>query len=129
MARLPRLTPEPGKRRKRRLSLTGWTAWNFIVRDCVCQASVMRIRPNLDALNVEVEMDRVILHAVVLQENDLETTTDLQDIREDVIEFLGRWVTPVPEVLIETYVGEIGLNWDGFYHMSIYRSHWSTREP
>lgn len=90
------------------------------------QASICLIGPNVSALNVEIEYERVTLHASIL-EQDAETAVDLERIRSELEESLELFVTPAPQVLLDTVVGENGLEWDGFFHMSIYKTHASTR--
>lgn len=115
----------PGQRWSRRISFSGREAWELLVRDLACQASVCLIRQNVDALNIEIEYDRIVLHACVLEHDPL-TTVDLERVRGELEETLDH-VIPAPEVLLETTVGVNGPEWDGFEHMSIYKAHWSTR--
>ncbi|MFC7502145.1 hypothetical protein [Nocardioides sp. GCM10030258] len=91
------------------------------------QASVCLIRQNVDALNVEIGYDRIILHACVLEQN-AETDADLEQIRDELEESLELFVTPAPKVLLTVATGINGPEWDGFHNMSIYKAHWSTRE-
>lgn len=91
------------------------------------QASIGQIRQNVDAVNVDVGYARIILHACVLEQN-AETSFDLEKIRSELEQILELFVTPAPEVLLETTNGVNGPEWDGFEHLSIYKAHWSTRE-
>lgn len=127
MLRRPRLRPDPGKKLSRRLSFSGRDAWEQLVLTYAGQASICLIRQNVDALNIEIEYDRIVLHACVLEQNT-ETSLDLERIRSELEQTLELFVTPTPEVLLETAVGINGPEWEGFWHMSIYKAHWSTRE-
>lgn len=123
----PRLRPDPGQHRSRRLSFSGRDGWELFVSNLAVQASIGQIRQNVDALNVEIGYDRVILHACFLDQ-DAETTLDLECIRGELEATLDLHATPRPEVLLETTVGINGPEWDGWWHTSIYKAHWSTRE-
>lgn len=86
-----------------------------------------QIRQNVDAVNVDVGYARVILYACVLEQN-VATSSDLEKIRSELEQTRELFVTPAPEVLLETTNVVNGPGWDGFEHLSIYKAHWSTRE-
>jgi hypothetical protein len=127
MLRRPRLRPDPGKTFTRRLSFSGWEAWEQLVLTYAGQASICLIRQTINALNVQIAYDRVVLHACVLEQN-AETSLDLERIRSELEESLKLFVTPAPEVLLETATGINGPEWEGYAHMSIYKAHWSTQD-
>ncbi|WP_309631425.1 PPOX class F420-dependent oxidoreductase [Nocardioides zeae] len=91
------------------------------------QASVCRIGPNVDAITVEIEYDRVVLHAFVYEEKPA-TSSDLEQIRAELDDSLARIVVPAPSVTLETVVAVNDPRWDGWWHMSIYKAHHSARE-
>ncbi|KRB78839.1 hypothetical protein ASE01_23670 [Nocardioides sp. Root190] len=55
------------------------------------------------------------------------TDADLEAIRLELEEMLDH-VVPRPKVSLETTVGVTGPEWDGWWHMSVYRRHWSAYE-
>lgn len=127
MLRRPRLRTDPGKKFTRRLSFSGWEAWEQLVLTYAGQASICLIRQNINALNIEIAYDSIVLHACVLDPNT-ETSVDLERIRTDLEESLELFVRPAPKVLLQTAVGVNGPEWEGYSHMSIYKAHWSTQE-
>lgn len=91
------------------------------------QASICLIDQNVDALNVEIQNDCIILHACILRPS-VDTEASLAQIRNYLEETLRLFVSPVPKVLLKVAYGINDDDWDGWSHMSIYKAHWRTRE-